>query len=422
MKRILSALLSLCASATFAATLTPIQLLNPIGSTSGQAIISTGSTTAPAWGNPIAAYAAQAANTVLANVTASSASPTAVALPSCSTSSSSLLYTSGTGFTCNVSINAATLGGVAASAYAQLGGSTFTGSVGLSYSNPMLSLNDSTGGAKATILFQKSGVTAWDLSNASNASNVFGLDRFVSGSYVDTPISVSNSTGAVTMSDGITSSPISGSTGSFTTLAASSTVSGTGFSNYLASPPTIGGTTPGTVNASGGTLNSVSIGLTSPGSAQFSQLVMTGLLTPLSTSGIKGTTTNDSPAAGSVGENPTNSTTSTSMTNNTPANCTSQSLTAGNWLVWGVTTFVPGATTTVSQVVSGISTTSATLGSSGSFSSIAATLTTGANQALVTPPQTLKLASTTTVYLIGQSQFATSTMTCSGNIYAIRIR
>jgi hypothetical protein len=38
----------------------------------------------------------------------------------------------------------------------------------------------------------------------------------------------------------ITASPISGSTGSFTTLAASSTVSGTGFSTYLASPPAIG--------------------------------------------------------------------------------------------------------------------------------------------------------------------------------------
>jgi hypothetical protein len=34
------------------------------------------------------------------------------------------------------------------------------------------------------------------------------------------------------------------STGSFTTLAASSTVSGTGFSTYLASPPAIGGTAP----------------------------------------------------------------------------------------------------------------------------------------------------------------------------------
>lgn len=45
---------------------------------------------------------------------------------------------------------------------------------------------------------------------------------------------------------GITASPISGSTGSFTTLAASSTVSGVGFSVYLASPPAIGATVAGT--------------------------------------------------------------------------------------------------------------------------------------------------------------------------------
>ena len=36
------------------------------------------------------------------------------------------------------------------------------------------------------------------------------------------------------------------STGAFTTLSASSTVSGAGFSNYLASPPAIGGTAPST--------------------------------------------------------------------------------------------------------------------------------------------------------------------------------
>lgn len=41
-----AALLSLSAVAT---TLNPIQLLNPAGSTSGQAIVSTGATTAPAW-------------------------------------------------------------------------------------------------------------------------------------------------------------------------------------------------------------------------------------------------------------------------------------------------------------------------------------------------------------------------------------
>jgi Chaperone of endosialidase len=39
------------------------------------------------------------------------------------------------------------------------------------------------------------------------------------------------------------------STGAFTTLSASSTVSGTGFSTYLASPPAIGGTAPAAISA-----------------------------------------------------------------------------------------------------------------------------------------------------------------------------
>lgn len=89
------------AISAFAATLNSIQLLNPVGSTSGQAIVSTGASTAPAWGNITAStLAAQAANTVVANVTGSSASPTAFAMPSCSSAGGTLQWTSGTGFTC----------------------------------------------------------------------------------------------------------------------------------------------------------------------------------------------------------------------------------------------------------------------------------------------------------------------------------
>jgi hypothetical protein len=102
--------------------------------------------------------ATQSANTVLANVTGSNASPTAFAMPSCSTTSSALTWTSGAGFACNAAINAS-----------QLGGATFAapGSIGSTTPN----------------------------------------------------------------------------TGAFTSLSASGTVSGTGFSNYLASPPAIGGAT-----------------------------------------------------------------------------------------------------------------------------------------------------------------------------------
>lgn len=47
----------------------------------------------------------------------------------------------------------------------------------------------------------------------------------------------------------ITGTSISGSTGSFTTLAVSGTVSGVGLSTYLASPPAIGATAPATITA-----------------------------------------------------------------------------------------------------------------------------------------------------------------------------
>jgi hypothetical protein len=75
-------------------------------------------------GVPPASLAAQAANTVLANVTASSASPTAVVLPSCSTANSALKYTSASGFSCGTTyaLTSATLAQFATTNSAQLAG------------------------------------------------------------------------------------------------------------------------------------------------------------------------------------------------------------------------------------------------------------------------------------------------------------
>lgn len=167
----------------YATTFVPPGLINPSGSSAGQAIVSTGASSAPAWSNisaaaltgivPVSsggtnastpsgasldnitgfastgfltrtgagAYAFQslvngitlgnlaqaAANTVLANATGSTANVSAFAMPSCSTSSSALTWTSGTGFTCNAAVNASTLGGTAAASYALLASPTFTG-------------------------------------------------------------------------------------------------------------------------------------------------------------------------------------------------------------------------------------------------------------------------------------------------------
>jgi len=191
MKRIITGALAalLCASIASAATLVPVQLLNPTGSTAGQVINSTGSSTAPTWGNVAAtALAAQAANTVVANVTGSSAAPTAFAMPSCSAAGNALRWTSGTGFICSTG-NAMTnqpLSQFAATTSAQLAGV----------------ISDETG----------------------SGALVFGTSPTLS-------------------SPTISGGAISGGTGSFTTLAASSTVSGAGitalFNNTaLAGTPT----------------------------------------------------------------------------------------------------------------------------------------------------------------------------------------
>lgn len=125
MKRILVALCALLCASAFGTTLNPIQLLNPVGSASGQAIVSTGVSTAPAWGGVgVNGIAAIAANSVLANATGSSANPTAFAVPSCSTSTSALQWTSGTGFVCTTGlITAATV----SSTYAPLASPALTG-------------------------------------------------------------------------------------------------------------------------------------------------------------------------------------------------------------------------------------------------------------------------------------------------------
>lgn len=110
MKKILSIFALLFSSVAFATTLVPVQTINPTGSTSGQVVLSNGPVTAPSWGNVAAAsLAAQAANTVVANATGSSASPTAFAMPSCTPNTGALGWTSSTGFICNTSLNATVL-------------------------------------------------------------------------------------------------------------------------------------------------------------------------------------------------------------------------------------------------------------------------------------------------------------------------
>lgn len=123
MKRLLTVACVLLSSAAFAATLSPVQLLNPAGSTAGQAIVSNGPSSPPTWGAISGGSLAPiGANTLLGNFTGASAAPAAFAVPSCSTTNSALKYASGTGLSCGTTF-ALTTGNLtqfAASTSAQL--------------------------------------------------------------------------------------------------------------------------------------------------------------------------------------------------------------------------------------------------------------------------------------------------------------
>ena len=352
----------------------------------------TGTLSLPAASIALSRLSTEAANTVVANVTGSVASPAAFAMPSCSTSTSALQYTSGTGFACG-------------SGFANLSGSTFTGTTSISYSNPVFIVNDTSGSNKASIYLQAGGFSEWALDNTSSSAQ-FSLSRYVSNSFVDNPISVSNSTGVVTMADGITGSPISGSIGSFTTLAASSTVSGTGFSTYLASPPAIGGTTPA--------------------AGKFTALQATGAVTPSSTSGIVGTTTNDNANAGSIGEYIVANTTSvTGIANNTATNILSISLTAGDWQLSGSILYLPQSGDTLTTILSGFNTTSGTSPAWVNFPyAQQGNISVGAGSGISStiPSQRISLSGTTTVYLIGFGSHTGGTLNANGFISARRVR
>ncbi|MDN8066200.1 hypothetical protein [Burkholderia vietnamiensis] len=397
MKNIFAALLALVCSTAFAQSY-------PSPTYNNLTVLGTFTST----GNiGLGSLAAQAANTVVANATASSASPTAVAVPSCSGANNALRWTSGSGFTCAsaIALTSNPLSQFAATTSAQLAGiisdetgsgslvfgtnptlagASVTSTLNVTSTSPLMNFNATSGATLGTINFQAAGSTAWQV---QPTTSIFPICRYSAGTFVDCPFSISNSTGLLTLIDG---------------LAVTGTVSGTGFSNYLASPPAIGGTTANT--------------------GRFTTLTATSTITPSSTAGVVGTTTNDNANAGSFGEYTPASTTGTSLTSGTNANATSMNLTAGDWDVSGIVIYNPAGSTTVSNLVEGISTTSATFGAAGTFSSAALSFTTGAIQRRAVPVMRISVASTTTVYLVTQATFGASTMTVDGYLRARRVR
>lgn len=210
---------------------------------------------------------------------------------------------------------------------------------------------------------------------------------------------------ALTITGGtINNTPIGASTpntGSFTTLAASSTVSGAGFSTYLASPPPIGGTTPNT--------------------GAFTTLSASGLITPSSTAGIFGTQTNNNATAGSVGEAAVNTSSPIALSNGVAANITALTLSGGDWELNGSCLFQPAGSTVINTASAGISSTSATLPSAPDYAQVN-NQGTGTNVGVVAPSQRFSLSGTTTINIVAVAGFSTSTLNVVCKIRARRAR
>lgn len=154
------------------------------------------------------------------------------------------------------------------------------------------------------------------------------------------------------------------------------------------------------------------------------------ILDNLPSTSIKGTATNDSAAAGIVGEILSTTVASgaaVSLTSTVAANLTSVSLTAGDWDVTCVAYHNLAATTTLTLMQTGISTTSATLpASTGGTSDLAiwrqASAAPGGLVIQSVGPHRVSLAATTTTYCVVNDTFGTSTDAVYGIIRARRVR
>lgn len=144
----------------------------------------------------------------------------------------------------------------------------------------------------------------------------------------------------------------------------------------------------------------------------------------------QGTSTNDSAATGGIGEWLTSNVlvgSAVSLSTGTPANITSLSLTAGDWDVTAFPVLTGGATTTVSSMLFALGTTSATINQlAGTFNqSLGFSSTLFAGSGLWTEqigPIRFSLSTTTTIYLVADVSFGTSTCSGYGLLSARRAR
>ena len=150
-----------------------------------------------------------------------------------------------------------------------------------------------------------------------------------------------------------------------------------------------------------------------------------GVKTFTSGAPIKGTATNDSAAAGYIGEVISSAVlfgSAVSATSGNNLNVTSISLTAGDWDVAAFVGFLFGSNASLTEMTGSSSTVSVTQQSPSSLQSAAYVQVNGSSNIIPTPYKRISLASTTTIYLVGRATFTVGTVGIYGTISARRAR
>lgn len=150
-----------------------------------------------------------------------------------------------------------------------------------------------------------------------------------------------------------------------------------------------------------------------PASSDFSQM--------------QGTVTNDSASAGAIGEIVSaflSTANGLSVTSGTPSTVINISLTAGDWDVGGIMTFLFNGATQSGDSQAGISTTNNTLPATDGMIGFNNTrlTTTSCNVSVSIPPQRFSLAATTIVYFVAKANFSAGTCKACGYLQARRVR
>jgi hypothetical protein len=178
--------------------------------------------------------------------------------------------------------------------------------------------------------------------------------------------------------------------------------------------PTLGtnGGTGGAITFNGSTSGAATINVSATGTPQY-----------------PGTTTTDNAPAGDIGEYISSTIAqgaAVSITSGAPTNVTSISLTAGDWDLNGICSFIPAATTSLTFAACSTSTTTgANDQTNGRFTGFSfAAVVPGTNVQSYGPvgPTRFSLSTTTTVFLVAQSNFTVSTNAAFGVIRARRVR